>query len=630
MNPTIKQPTWQLIGQSVRGSSHVRTDKPNQDAIAWSPCTDDTSAEWLDATSDVVEGLPIIVAIADGHGSDRYVHSDRGSRFAVEITVSLLSEFIANYQEASLREMRRAAQEVLPTQILRRWKERVENDITENTSAESVQSEESTESAVEEGNSALRQNTNAVSLIAYGATLLACAVTSTYILYLQLGDGDILAVSADGSVDRPIGKDDLLIANETYSLCQPDAKNYFRFAFWPDALSSSELPTLIMLSTDGYANSFETESDFCSAAKDYWEMAQERGLDVVRERLKGWLDETSAHGSGDDITLAIVKRFSEDDPAIKEKRFAAVEETVVVHKKELPEIKDSVARPEQNFQVLSQRHRPLQWAVGILALLLVIGVFGINKGYREVRATIKNCIAAVDAHLAKSKPAASSEGYGSGSSEKHPMPTLTDSSVLPVVLPDANHVESEWPKPTSTPTVVQDELVALVRQYYAALDRRDDKSAVALWKNPPKGLTTLAKNVDYFKVNEASFRSAESDHASVWVDVIGKSVGAVEPEHWQGLVKLQSNAGKWGIVAMSPAPSEDGNRNQQNVNLKGIEAKNDTYKSAHKAKPPDASKPKSNHAKASPTKQPLAKAIKPKKITKPKPPKSTAIPPKKL
>jgi len=111
-------------------------------------------------------------------------------------------------------------------------------------------------------------------------------------------------------------------------------------------------------------------------------------------------------------------------------------------------------------------------------------------------------------------------------------------------------VESDRPKPTSTPTVVQDELVALVRQYYAALDRRDDKSAVALWKNPPKGLTALVKNVDYFKVNEASFRSAESDHASVWVDVIGKSLGAAKLEHWQGLVELEKDAGKWGIVAM--------------------------------------------------------------------------------
>ena len=435
MNPITKEPTWQLIGQSVRGSSHVRTDKPNQDAIAWLPCTDETSAERLDATSDVVEGLPIIVAIADGHGSDRYVHSDRGSLFAVDVTVSLLSEFIATYQEASLREMRRAAQEGLPTQILKRWKERVEKDIAENTSAESVQNEASAESAVEEGNSALRQNTNAVNLTAYGATLLACAVTSTYILYLQLGDGDILAVSSDGSVDRPIGKDELLIANETYSLCQPDAKNYFRFAF--DDLSSDERPALIMLSTDGYANSFETERDFCSAAKDYLKMARERGLDIVRERLKGWLDETSAHGSGDDITLAIVKHFSKDDPAIKEKRFADVEETV----KELPEIKKSVARLEQNFQVLSQRNRPLQWAVGILALLLLsICFFGL-KGYREVRETIKNLdnkiITAVDGYLTKSKPAVSSVGYWSGFSENHPRVTIMDPSVATV--PDANH-----------------------------------------------------------------------------------------------------------------------------------------------------------------------------------------------
>jgi hypothetical protein len=47
---------------------------------------------------------------------------------------------------------------------------------------------------------------DAESLVAYGATLLVAAVTERFVLYLQLGDGEILAVSDSGEVVRPLTK----------------------------------------------------------------------------------------------------------------------------------------------------------------------------------------------------------------------------------------------------------------------------------------------------------------------------------------------------------------------------------------------------------------------------------------
>lgn len=385
MSPASQQPVWQFIGESVRGSSHVRADKPNQDAIAWLPAPVGPSEERLEATPRVVEGLPIITAIADGHGSDRYVHSDRGSRFAVEVTVALLDKFVASYQGESFRDMRRAAQEKLPAEILKRWKERVEKDIAGAISGGNDANSESAEEGL-----APRQNASQEHLIGYGATLLACAVTPTYILYLQLGDGDILAVSPDGSVERPITKDENLIANETYSLCQPEAKKFFRFVFKAlDDLSSDQWPTLIMLSTDGYANSFETEADFQSAAKDFWKMAQERGLDVIRERLKGWLNETSVQGSGDDITLAIVNRLSENDPVYEKRQFEAMNKTVFRNNNDITEIKKSMVNLEQKIEVLARRSQPMQWAIGIVAALLLSFSAVAVVGYMQLSDTIK-------------------------------------------------------------------------------------------------------------------------------------------------------------------------------------------------------------------------------------------------
>ena len=53
--------------------------------------------------------------------------------------------------------------------------------------------------------------------LAYGATLLAAAATDRVLLYLQLGDGEILSVTAQGTTTRPLPPDDRLIANQTTS-----------------------------------------------------------------------------------------------------------------------------------------------------------------------------------------------------------------------------------------------------------------------------------------------------------------------------------------------------------------------------------------------------------------------------
>ena len=144
-------------------------------------------------------------------------------------------------------------------------------------------------------------------LLAYGTTLLAAAVTKNFILYLQIGDGDILTVSETGNVARPIAKDLNLIANETYSLCMPNSWKLFRFGLQP---LSDPLPALIMLSTDGYSNSYKTEDDFFKVAKDILGIARAEGETVIRENLGTWLKETSEKASGDDITVGAI--FRED------------------------------------------------------------------------------------------------------------------------------------------------------------------------------------------------------------------------------------------------------------------------------------------------------------------------------
>jgi serine/threonine protein phosphatase PrpC len=63
---------------------------------------------------------------------------------------------------------------------------------------------------------------------------------------------------------------------------------------------------MILLSTDGYANSFQDDSGFLKAARDIWEILRSDGKDYVQKHLEEWLNETSEGGSGDDITVGLV------------------------------------------------------------------------------------------------------------------------------------------------------------------------------------------------------------------------------------------------------------------------------------------------------------------------------------
>src|SRR6202453_1195863 len=110
--------------------------------------------------------------------------------------------------------------------------------------------------------------------LAYGATLLAAAATDRVLLYLQLGDGEILSVNAEGTTTRPLPPDDRLIANQTTSLCQPEAWRDFRSAW----VTAGALPSLVLLSTDGYANSFRSDDAFLKIGQNYLDIIREQGI----------------------------------------------------------------------------------------------------------------------------------------------------------------------------------------------------------------------------------------------------------------------------------------------------------------------------------------------------------------
>lgn len=257
---------WQVAGQSVRGAVHERNGLPNQDAIHWLPASGC--------------GSSIVLAVADGHGSARYSRSHVGAGLAVESSVQLVQEFLDGQAESrNLSLIKDTTEEWLPRALVRKWVEVV----TEHLGSDPGEPEQT--------------------LIAYGSTLLVTAVTEQFAIYLQLGDGEILIVSESGEVTRPLLKDDRLFGNETTSLCAPEAWRDFRVSFQPFSQSP---PALILLSTDGYPNSFRDESGFFKVGSDILNLVRENGLSFIQENLGGWLSDSTRAGSGDDITLGIL------------------------------------------------------------------------------------------------------------------------------------------------------------------------------------------------------------------------------------------------------------------------------------------------------------------------------------
>jgi len=280
---------WRALGATTRGSAHERSGLPNQDHINWYPKRPGRY------------GPPMVVAVADGHGSAKSFRSDIGAELATRRTKLAVRQLLkSNFPNLEPLMVKRLLEERLPRDLVLGWTAAVDQHLADNP----IKDEEYRRLEDKEGPAA-RQKVEANPYLIYGATLLVTLVIEAFAAYFQLGDGDILVVSDQGEVSRPLPKDERLIANETTSLCTHMAWQDFRTGFQTFA---GLPPALILMSTDGYTNSFRDEASFLKVGSDLLEMLRTDGVHSVRCGMKGWLEEASRSGSGDDITLGMIYR----------------------------------------------------------------------------------------------------------------------------------------------------------------------------------------------------------------------------------------------------------------------------------------------------------------------------------
>jgi hypothetical protein len=290
---TTRAGHWVAATASVRGGSHERDGRPNQDAVR------------------VVQGggsAPgLVAAVCDGHGGERYVRSDVGSRLGAEVACDVGRRALEHLGSAPAPEAVRAHLSGPVAQaILDKWRERVLDDLARRSFTDAERARAGAP-------------LDAEPLIAYGCTLLLAVVAQSWIGLLQIGDGDVTAVR-DNQADAPVPSDDRLVGGETTSLCLPTAVADARIS-----VLTEPLPTALILTSDGYANSFASSTWRTDAGVDLRDHAIRLGLDEVETRLPGWLADSAAAG-GDDVSMALIARVEAAAlaPPLADARISAV------------------------------------------------------------------------------------------------------------------------------------------------------------------------------------------------------------------------------------------------------------------------------------------------------------------
>ncbi len=355
METAARKIQWRVVGESCRGASHIKGNLPNQDALSF----------WLPESG---QGPPAILAIADGHGSPQHFRSASGAKLAVQAATSLLLAFAKMHGSQSDAATLRAAVAELPQRVVENWTASVSAHLAANPFHE-----EEFARLSDPQDADARAEVTQNPLVAYGATLLVVLVTEYYAVFLQIGDGDILWVDDAGKTIRPVPTDPRLIANQTTSLCQPEAWKDFR---WHVEAPLHHPPALVLVSTDGYANSFRSDEDFLLIGHDFLKMARTGGLSKVSSQLPGILREASEKGSGDDVTFGIMCRQDQVAGASGDGGEDMEGEAMAgyVSKADYDSLS---AKLDEHLRAAEHRVSLLQW---LLALALIIAVISLALG----------------------------------------------------------------------------------------------------------------------------------------------------------------------------------------------------------------------------------------------------------
>ncbi len=269
-----------VIGCCVQGANHIRSGTVCQDSMKKLLLPDGT----------------LLLAVADGHGSRECPWSKTGSAIAVNVFCSILFQAWTGWGDRLYAYLSREGELTVPKDIEKEWKKRVRR--------QHLRMKREIPAGPDGQASERLLNRQ------YGTTLLGMMIAPSFIYAFQLGDGDLFMLSREEPVK--LIEPERILGVETYSLSQLEA--------WKKACTKllrlelrKTFPLYFTLSTDGFANSHSTDEEFMKSIRAYMDLLRENRLRVLRENLKTWLQETSALGCGDDITLMLARCDGDTD-----------------------------------------------------------------------------------------------------------------------------------------------------------------------------------------------------------------------------------------------------------------------------------------------------------------------------
>ena len=261
---------------SAQGYNHIKINKVGQDASG--------ELFWDDVA---------IIAVADGHGSDNYIRTDLGSKFAVHAALDAIQAFIVDARGCDIDFMDNAddclAQ--ISKNILAKWHTLVDDDVQ----AHPFRPDEMAK--VSEKYKA-RYASGLYNAKAYGTTLIAICKTDNFWFGIHIGDGKCVEIMPNGEIYEPIPWDKQCEQNITTSICDSDAIEEFRFA------CNAELPAAIFIGSDGIDDSYASSEELHELYRSILLIFSEYGESVGKDEVKNYLPKISRKGSGDDVSIA--------------------------------------------------------------------------------------------------------------------------------------------------------------------------------------------------------------------------------------------------------------------------------------------------------------------------------------
>lgn len=265
---------FKAFHMSERGESHLHDGRVCQDS----------SASFSDECGTVA-------VVSDGHGGCDYVRSQIGSAMACEAAVKNIRRLFENISpEAFLAEPDMMLIQ-LEAAIINDWNESVRSHYEANPFTE-----EELDCVSEKAGASYRSGHRIER--AYGATLIAAAVTRDYWFGIQIGDGKCAAFDEAGICTQPIPWDEKCFLNKTTSICGSDALRDFRHFY------SEKIPTAVFMGSDGIDDSFKNEEDMYDFYKTILYAFSISDYTQAVAELKAYLPHLSKEGSADDVSIA--------------------------------------------------------------------------------------------------------------------------------------------------------------------------------------------------------------------------------------------------------------------------------------------------------------------------------------